>query len=374
MIAGLGTLYSWNVWSPRVGLVVKMRRDGRSLVRASYGRYRQGVFTGELSPLHPGVTTGSTYDFDRATGGYTNLRSDRQQVALDPDTRAPRTDEYSVGVDRQIGRQLAISLAYVRKNGANFIGWTEVAGVYHEDTRRLPNGGSVPLLVLTTNSPERLFRLTNPEGYSSAYNGFVVVVDKRRSKGWQATGSYTLSRVHGLLASSGTTAAGAQISTVGSPPIMFGRDPNDLTNARGRLPNDRLHMFRVMGGVDVPGTGLMMAANLQHSSGKPWAGAAVVSLPAPQSGQQRILLEPRGSRQLSSQTLLDLRVSKTLRFGTRARIELMVDVLNVLDDDAEEGLVSDELFDGLGRPVVVQPNVFVDPRRVMLSARMNLGH
>ena len=71
------------------------------------------------------------------------------------------------------------------------------------------------------------------------YNGLAMVVEKRRSHGWQAFGSYTFSRTAGLQPWSGATAAGAQVSTVAPPPapqgVTFGRDPNDLVNARGRL-------------------------------------------------------------------------------------------------------------------------------------------
>src|SRR5260370_36645181 len=133
-------------------------------------------------------------------------------------------------------------------------------------------------------------------------NGLVTVVEKRPSHGWQASGSYTYSRSYGLQAYSGTTAAGPQVSTVGAPPvsfappITFGRDPNDLTNANGRLPNDRPHMFRATGSVDVPRTRFVVAANLQLFSGKPWAATALVSLPQNPNTAQRILLEPRGTR------------------------------------------------------------------------------
>ena len=102
---------------------------------------------------------------------------------------------------------------------------------------------------LTNLGSDRRYRLTNPADYSLTYNGLVMAVEKRRSHGWQAFGSYTLSRAYGLQPSSGTTAAGAQVATVGSPPglvappVTFGRDPNDLTNADGRLPNDRPHML-----------------------------------------------------------------------------------------------------------------------------------
>ena len=82
----------------------------------------------------------------------------------------------------------------------------------------------------------------------------------------------------------------------------------------------------------------MIAANLQHFSGKPWAATTQISLP---QGDQRILLETRGSRRLSSQSLLDLRVSRRFLFSRMGSVELLVDVLNALNDTAEEDLASD---------------------------------
>ena len=212
---------------------------------------------------------------------------------------------------------------------------------------------------------DRRFLLTNPDGYSLTYNGLVATIEKRRSRGWQAFGSYTFSQAEGLQVSSGTVASGEQLSTLTSSGT-FGQDPNNLTNARGRLANDRPHIFRIMGSADVPRTGFMVAANFQHFRGKPWAATARVSLP---QGDQRILLEPPGSRRLSSQSLLDLRVSTRLRLGGAARVELLMDVLNVLNDTAEEALATDTLFS----PTFGQPTVFMNPRRVMLGARFNLG-
>ena len=54
IVRGLGTLYTWNVLSPRLGVTAKLSGDGRTILRASYGRFNQGVLTGELSPFHPG--------------------------------------------------------------------------------------------------------------------------------------------------------------------------------------------------------------------------------------------------------------------------------------------------------------------------------
>jgi TonB dependent receptor/Carboxypeptidase regulatory-like domain len=371
IIRGSGTLYTWNVVSPRLGITERLTADGRTILRASYGRFNQGVLTGEISPIHPGVTPITTTAFDAATGGYTRLVSvvdPKINLILDPETQTPRTDEYSIGVDRELGSRLAVAAAYIRKSGSNFIAWTDVGGQYREETRTLADGRALPVFVLANSTASRRFVLTNPDGYSLTYNGLVMVVEKRRSNGWQALASYTLSRSYGLQASSGATAADPQVSTVAPafPNTTFGRDPNSLTNADGRLPNDRPHMFRVTGTIDVPRTGFVVGANLQYFSGKPWAATAQIALP---QGDQRVLLEPRGSRRLSSQSILDLRVSRTIHTGGFGRVELLLDVLNALNDTAEEALATDNLFS----PNFKQPTVFMDPRRAMLAVRLNLG-
>jgi TonB dependent receptor-like, beta-barrel/Carboxypeptidase regulatory-like domain len=367
-ISGLGTLYTWTIVSPRLGIATKLTADGRTMLRASYGRFSQGVLTGEFGAFHTGISSITTRAFDPSTGGYTTLVSvvdPKIQLQLDSGIKAPHSDEYSLGVEREVGRQVAVSAAYVRKDGSDFIGWTDVGGQYRQETRPLPDGSSVPVMVLVNSAAARRFPLTNPEGYSLTYNGLVTTLEKRSSHGWHVFGSYTFSRAYGLQVSSGTNAAGEQLSTLTSSGV-FGRDPNDLLNARGRLANDRPHMFRVMGSVDVPHTGFTVAANLQQFSGKPWAAATRVSLP---QGDRRILLEPPGSRRLSSQSLLDLRVSRMLRFSAMGRVELLIDVLNLLNDTAEEGLVTDNRFGS----TFGEPNLWVSPRRMMLGARLNLG-
>jgi hypothetical protein len=377
-IDGLGTMYTWNLWSPRLGVTTKLSADGRTILRASYGRFYQGVFTGELEPFHPGATAVTMVGFNSTTGDYSGPRitvDPKVNLQWDPATRAPRTDEYSIGFDRALGARLTVSISYVSKDGRDFISWTDVAGHYVEGTQTLADGRSVPVYRLnTTLTPPaaRRFRLTNPDGYSLTYNGLVVAAEKRRSNGWQAFASYTWSKAYGLLPSSGTSAAGLQSSTVSPPqPSTFGRDPNDLTNARGRLPNDRPHVARLMTSVNVPRTGFVLAANLQQFSGKPWTAAAQIALP---QGAQRVLLEPRGSRRLSSQTLLDLRLSRAITLGRLGRFDLLLDVLNLLNDPAEESLATETLMtETVFSPTFGQPVSFVDPRRAMLGVRLNLG-
>ena len=97
IVEGLGTLYTWNIWSPRLGVTMKLSADGRTMLRGSYGRFSQGVLSGELSPFHPGAKPTTTAAFVPATGGYTNIVSvvdPRRNLELDGGIRPPRTDEY----------------------------------------------------------------------------------------------------------------------------------------------------------------------------------------------------------------------------------------------------------------------------------------
>jgi hypothetical protein len=50
-------------------------------------------------------------------------------------------------------------------------------------------------------------------------------------------------------------------------------------------------------------------------------------------------------------------------------VELLIDLLNVLNDSAGEGLASDDLFS----PNFAQPSIFVDPRRAMIGVRIDIG-
>ena len=256
MTKGVGTLYTWNVISPRLGVTAKLDRSGRTILRANYGRFNQGVLTGELDPISPGITPTTTMAYEAATGGYTRLVSvvdPKINLALDPHTRTPHTDEFSMALDREITPRLKASAAYIRKRGGDFIGWTDTGGQYRAETRTLADGTILPVFVLTNAASARRFLLTNPASLFLHYDGLVVALDKRLSNRWQASGSYTYSRAHGVQVMSNGAADAPQFSTIARPGFLtFGQDPNDLTNASGRLPNDRPHVFRLTGLVHLP--------------------------------------------------------------------------------------------------------------------------
>jgi hypothetical protein len=242
VVHGLGTLYTWDVLSPRLGVTLRLTADGRTILRSAYGRFNQGVLTGELAPFHPGATPTTTATFDAATGGYTSnitVVDPKRNLQFDPATRTPHTDEYSLGVDREVGRGVALATAYIHKDGGNFIGWTDIGGQYRADTRPLADGRTVAVLELVNATADRRFLLTNQPDYSMTYDGLVMAVEKRQSHGWQAFGSYTFSKTSGLQVSSGGNAAASQVSTISGSPVPHLRTGSEQSDQCARPPAER---------------------------------------------------------------------------------------------------------------------------------------
>ena len=83
-------------------------------------------------------------------------------------------------------------------------------------------------------------------------------------------------------------------------------------------------------------------------------------------GRQNIYLESLGSQRLSSQSILDLRVSKIFRFGETGRFEILADILNTLNSTAEEDIVSRNAFSS----TLGVPDRWVDPRRAFIGVKI----
>ena len=56
--------YAWNTLAPRTGVVIKLTADGKNVVKASYSRYYESMYTSEYASINPnsiqtsGIQTG----------------------------------------------------------------------------------------------------------------------------------------------------------------------------------------------------------------------------------------------------------------------------------------------------------------------------
>ena len=305
------------------------------------GRYYGGIVTSEFDDVSPAVTPrflfDGTYVNGRPNPASLELVSDNSSLAIDPDYKNPRTDQYIVGFDQELAKNLGLQVSYVYKRGENYGGWSETEGVYAPLT--FASGGqSYQVQRLSRIPRDRLFLLTNPDQMQSRYNGVSIQAQKRMSNRWQLTGSIVLSKSEGLLGSNRPTTSSvtptplaSQTATAG----IFGQNPNDFVNADGRLIGDRPFVGKLQFLYEAPG-GVLFGLNYMHQDGRLYGRQIRINnLGIPTT----IWAEPLdGSRRVPDWNTFDVRIQKDFPVGGTARLGVFGDILNLTNIDANESV------------------------------------
>jgi hypothetical protein len=333
-IAGLGNLFTWNTWSPRVGFNLKLTDDGKTILRGTYGRYYRTILLGDYSSLHPGNATVTLDKWNPATQAYSTLVSvtnPNSNLTIDRNIQAPYTDQYSVGIDRELIPNVAVTASYVHKYTGDSVGWADIGGVYGTKDVTLANGETLTVLPLLNATSQRLFERTNGPGYFVRYDGLVLSMNKRLSKRWQADVQYTYSKAYGL-----------QTGSISSTANPTGQDPNDLINYTGRLiPQDRPQMLRTEASYLIPKLEVNVATSLEDISGLAIAPTALVSLP---QGSRSIAIAPPGTYRTPRVHLVNMQFDKTVLKSGDRKLALTAQIFNLFQDEAYETVATTNFF------------------------------
>lgn len=368
--SAVSDLITWNTVSPRVGFNLKLDEAGKSIVKGHYGRYFQSLNIAAalyrvLPSASPRYAFSGEYDASGEPIGLTpiSVASNRR---MDEDVGAPRTDQYVLGVERQLTNNVGLSVHFVHKRGGHYMAWQDVGGIYEpavylDTVGREPTGDSIDVFRLTGPSADRFFLLTDPDQMFSRYRGLTVAVNKRLSDGWFLSSSLTWSKSTGRLVSSNAGPASPQ----NSAPIFssFGQNPNDFVRSDALLIADRPILWKTQFLVNLP-LGISAATSYQYSTGRPWGRTVRVNGLGLTTTIRAERLE--GERRLDDLHLLDLRLEKEFMVNGPLRIAAFGDVLNMLNRDAFENIASTlGTSDVFGTPTMVQV-----PRRLTLGARV----
>jgi hypothetical protein len=321
-VQGLGDLFAWNKVAPRIGMNYKLTGDGKTILRATAGRYYRPIILSELQGLHPGLGTSTLAAYNAATGQYSTILSitdPKANLAIDSDIEAPHTDQFSVGVDRELARNLGASVTFVHKNGRDQIGWTDIGGQYGTQVVEAPDGQSITVRPRLTPAGSSKFLRTNGIGYYSKYNGIMFGVTKRNANRWLANISYTYSKAEGL-----------------QPGGNTGRDPNSLINLAGRIDADRPHTVALSGAYEIPKIEVQVSANYTGTQGRAYGAQFQFRLP---QGQQNIYFQSPGEFRRENEHWLHLRFHKVLRKGVH-RFELGAELRNALQETSIGSLIT----------------------------------
>jgi len=163
---------------------------------------------------------------------------------------------------------------------------------------------------------------------------------------------------------SDTTATSGQSATLDL------NDPNLLLFPTGIIGNDSRYAFRLSGSYRAP-YDIQFAGSLVSNTGYPYTSSYSVTRALAAAGgvtltraSQTVMLSDRGDERLPSVTLIDLRISRSFKFGTR-RIEPTFDIFNLGNASTVTTLTS-----GVGATYLV-PTSIVSPRIMKVGFAIN---
>ena len=222
----------WTNVSPRLGVTYALGTNKKTVAKASYARYADQLGAGAIGPQNPFYYIGVLWyywddlngngkfelnektDFDIAQHvnpanlGAGEVSTDR----IDYGMKAPRTNEYTLGLEQEIGSQFAVGANYTYRKRTNLL-WTvyekhqgqgdlytpadyvQVTGAFANITGTLPNGQgySVPNYRLAPGVVRPLFTVTtNRPDYFVDYHGLELTATKRMQNHWMMRGNVTL--------------------------------------------------------------------------------------------------------------------------------------------------------------------------------------
>lgn len=329
----------WHTIGPRVSAAYDLFGDGRTALKASAGRYYYVISTGgtPLDNVNPNANYSEQYAWNDIDGDLrfqpgeqsgTPVVTSGITTSIDPDFDRPFTDEYTAGVDRELLPSVRLSavFTYRREDSPQATynplfpyattlttrpdaGRDGVAGTSDDSTfqfyDRLVSGNPV----VVTNDPTAL----------QTYKGVEVTVTRRMADRWSMLMGYTYGR---------TRVSGLSVNT--NPNLLLnttGPLTGQVPGANGQL-GDRPHQFKLTGNYVLPFYEIDLAANVNAGSGI--AVTRQVNTPLSVGGTTNVNVEEAASERLDPRVYMDLRVGKSVRFGTRA-LELHVDVNNLFN-------------------------------------------
>ncbi len=355
----------WNTFSPRAGLSFDLLGNGMTILKGSYARIPEYLGLGysrDLAQIDP-LASHDFIWYDESGDGAVDTadtfilmpydfrvyRSEFFRQAVDPDLKAPVTEEWTAGLEQELLRDFTFSARYISRSQTNAIGhvlFDPSTQAYWWRADDAPQGWWVPfstvvpgtdgyadvpviLSLRSTTAPYFFERIENVPELTAKYRSLEFSFRKRMSHNWQLFGSFAWNR------STGTTSVASRWSAGNSPVLLT---PNAFINiaATDRLLQDRPLVARLAGTVRFRWD-IYLSFLFKAQSGSPWARTVTIIPPSGWAGANgadttpvTVYLENPGSRRFGSWKNLDLRVEKEFKKTDRALFSASVDVFNAL--------------------------------------------
>ncbi len=390
--AGDSRQMKWNSIAPRVGLTYALGADKKTLLRAGYNRYisQMGPTVSAANPL--GYTyayaVGDDVNNDsivqkselRKWTGFayfdpTNPTSTASTTRVDYHAKAPHSDEFIIGADRELLTDFVVGVNYSYRKYSDFIVTrfekTQGAGDWYTRNDyvivgQTPTSFSQPPYTVTAPgvnyydlkpgiAPPTFGVITNRSGYSQKFSGLELTATKRLSHKWMLRGNVSFN--------DWTENCSDASLIAGDPtPSRFGFG---ILNCAGGQVAERSGGSGNKGNVYINSR---WSGNLTGLYQLPWDFSLGASLTARQGyplpfqinasslndnqvADKAIILQPVGKIRNPNVYELDLRAAKDFRLMNRVGFSLTADLFNAPNKRAVLQRQSD-LSNGTGNRII----------------------
>ena len=366
MIPGIDPVFTWEMWSPRLGFAYNAGAQRQMVIRGSAGIYYDGNVGGNwnspppLTPLQEAYASTSGPD-----GPYDVFWWDWSAGLnnVDPDLKPPKSMQVSLGAEKQFKNIYSIGVLGIYKETSNQIGWEFLNdAVYEVVPFEDPVTGNVYPTWEISEYPTT--RKGNKPGYTAdgflddywgKYWAVMLTFDRRFADWWSMQASYTYSE------STGTNPRA--LSQWQNNPMYGSKEgshPNQWFNVNPHnQQGDRPHAFRVQANFQLPWK-LRAATAVNLQDGRPYArqirGDWDTSV-----GRQDYFAADYSFRH-PFQSLVDFSIGKDWAIPGNGRLKTDLQFFNLLNNTATDWFET-VLLDA-GENFI--PTYWVKPRRLML--------
>ena len=326
--------------APRLGASYDLFGTGRTAVKAYYGRFYYQFGSDIPEAVNPNAITTVQVPW---TDANNNLRLDSGELNLSTfvgfppglfpraadDTRRPYADEFSVGIDHQLARDLSVTVGYHRthqRDGLTVVDLARPTSAYTAIQRTyVDNGATQTITVYNLDPALRTSRdriITNADLLQSTYNGLEVNFTKKMSNRWQMLGGFEVQKHQGF-AHSGTFTNPGSNTDFNNPNYRLNRD-------HGAVFEDLPWAFRLSASYMLP-YDVMVAGKYQARAGDPLERTLLV--PGLNQGSDTVYVQQRGiDRTETVANFVDLRLSKRMTL-VGLRLDPSLDLYNVFNEN-----------------------------------------
>jgi len=333
-------LVLWHTAGPRASAIYDVTGDGKTAAKASYGRYYYVLSTGGggVSNVNPNANYFTTYGWNDINGDLkfqpgeqtgAGVLTSGTTTSIDSNFSRPYTDEYSVGVDRELMANFKLSAVYTYRREKNLQASANPDNPYATTPTSAVDPGIDGVVGTGDDSTYNFFQrisaanrtlITNDPNVVQSYKGLEITLTKRLSNRWQMLAGYTGSK--------------NRLSNV-----TVDTSPNFLINANGNITNaanaDRPNQFKLTGMYILPWHDVIVSGNFRSQQGPPVTRQISRALAI--GASQTINLEPLGNTRIGTLTTIDLRVGKLFKFNNRS-LDISLDFDNLANADTVWGV------------------------------------